>query len=92
MSEPYTQAMIARLRARLRGVDDSVATVSERVESEVGPKMDGRSLRRTGRTEQLAVRVTAETKRAYQTYADEHGILMAEVLERGLEALKARAS
>ena len=65
------------------------ATVSERIAGETAThlKVDRRTLRRTGRDQQLAVRVTEKTKADYVAYAERHEILLAEVLERGLAVL-----
>lgn len=46
--------------------------------------VDGRSLRRTGRTEQFATRIKAETKAQIQQIAREEGITMAEAIERAV--------
>lgn len=82
-------ASIEALRNKFRQAKGM--SLADRFEAEArgGGKIDGRSLRRTGRTEQLAVRVTAKTKEAYQAYAARHDILLAEVLERALAALEA---
>ena len=51
---------------------------------------DGRSLRATGRTHQLATRVRAEFYDELKIYAATHRIKLVEVLERAFEALKER--
>lgn len=61
-------------------------TVAERKRSE-GEKIDGRTLRATGRTELFSARVTEATKAALHDYAREHDILLGEVLERAVVAL-----
>lgn len=53
------------------------------------PPVDGRTLRATGRTEQFATRITAETKAQIQQIAREEGITMAEVIERAVADYKA---
>lgn len=53
------------------------------------PPVDGRSLRATGRTEQFATRITAETKAQIQQIAREESITMAEVIERAVADYKA---
>ena len=51
------------------------------------PKVDGRSLRKTGRTEQFNVRLRVETKQHIQDVAEANKWLIAEVIERALAAL-----
>lgn len=51
-------------------------------------KLDRRSLRRTGRTEQLNVRVKAETKQTIHAIAEQNGLKIAQVIERAIEALE----
>lgn len=46
-----------------------------------------RPRRKTGRTEQFATRLKAETLNAIYTYADRHEITLAETVERAMEAL-----
>ena len=62
------------------------ATVAERKLAE-GGKVDGRTLRKTGRTELFSARVSKQTKDAFQAYASEHDLLLGEVLEFALDAL-----
>ncbi|NTA51281.1 MULTISPECIES: stability/partitioning determinant [Rhizobium/Agrobacterium group] len=47
-----------------------------------------RTRRKTGRTEQFATRLRAETIEAIYNYADHHEITLAETIERAIEALK----
>ncbi len=54
--------------------------------------MDGRSLRATGRTKQLATRVREDFYDELKVYAATHRMKMVEVLERSFEALKDRES
>lgn len=49
-----------------------------------------RTRRKTGRTEQFATRLRAETIEAIYNYADQHEITLAETIERAVEALKER--
>lgn len=49
---------------------------------------DGRRSRRTGRTVQFATRVTPEWNNRFRKIADEEDVLLAELLERMLEAYK----
>ena len=58
---------------------------------ELFPSLPGRPARRTrrktGRTEQFATRLRAETLEAIYTYADRHEITLAETIERAMSAL-----
>ena len=47
---------------------------------------DGRSRRRTGRIEQINVKVSAQFNSDLRGLADRHGLLIVEVLERALDA------
>ena len=49
-------------------------------------RIDGRTLRRSGRTEQFATRVTTEFKDRIHEIAEEDGVLLVEVLEEALKA------
>ena len=53
-------------------------------------RIDRRSLRRSGRTVQLATRVTPEFHERVRHIARWNGLLLVEVLERALDALEAR--
>ncbi len=46
-----------------------------------------RTRRKTGRTEQFATRLRADTIEAIYSYADRHEITLAETIERAMEAL-----
>lgn len=46
-----------------------------------------RTRRKTGRTEQFATRLRAETLEAIYAYADKHEITLAETIERAMAAL-----
>jgi hypothetical protein len=50
------------------------------------PRIDGRSLRKTGRTLQLATRVSWEFDEKLRSIAQRDGLKLVEVLERALEA------
>jgi hypothetical protein len=50
---------------------------------------DGRSMRATGRTKQIATRVREEFHDELRMYAAKHRLKLVEVLEPGHEALKA---
>lgn len=49
-----------------------------------------RARRKTGRTEQFATRLKAETLEAIYAYADQHEITLAETIERAIAALGAK--
>ena len=59
------------------------------------PTLPGRPARRTrrktGRTEQFATRLRADTIEAIYAYADHHEITLAETIERAIAALKGNA-
>ena len=55
---------------------------------ELGPRMDGRSARRTNRTLQFATRVRPEWDAELRALAQRDGLLLVEVLERALELYK----
>jgi hypothetical protein len=52
-------------------------------------RIDGRSLRRSGRTIQLATRVSPEFDARLRHIAQRDGLLLVEVLERALDAYEA---
>ncbi|MHB0679196.1 hypothetical protein ACX4MV_11465 [Roseomonas mucosa] len=56
------------------------------------PRLDGRSLRATGRTTQLNLKVAAETKARLMALAEARGQMMAEVFEDAIAALEREAS
>lgn len=49
-----------------------------------------RARRKTGRTEQFATRLRADTLEAIYAYADQHEITLAETIERAMLALQQR--
>lgn len=53
----------------------------------VPPSKTRRARRKTGRTEQFATRLRADTMEAIYAYADSHEITLAETIERAIEAL-----
>jgi len=58
----------------------------------IGPdKVDGRSARATGRTQQFATRVTPEWHETVTRIAEEQGLKLVEVLERALNAYEREA-
>lgn len=52
-------------------------------------RIDGRTLRRSGRTVQFATRVSPEFDERLRQIAQRDGVLLVEVLERALEAYEA---
>jgi hypothetical protein len=50
-------------------------------------RVDGRTLRKTGRTIPFSTRLNADTDRLIRRIAGKHGILIAEVVERGAHLL-----
>ena len=51
----------------------------------IGEKVDKRTLRKTGRTEQFATRVSKEWLEKVKAIAEKEGLKLVEVLERALE-------
>jgi hypothetical protein len=51
-------------------------------------RVDGRTLRKTGRTIPFSTRLNADTDRLIRRIAGKHGILIAEVVERGARLLQ----
>lgn len=84
----------ARLVAETRGTPTRALTADDYVAGgkRSQTKVDGRSLRKTGRTEQFNVRLKADTKRAIQQLADENDWLIGEVIEHAVAALTAKLS
>jgi hypothetical protein len=56
-------------------------------ETAPAPSMDGRSMRATGRTKQLATRVREEFYDDLKIYAAKHRLKIVEVLELGFKSL-----
>jgi len=61
----------------------------ERAKNHGRPRLDGRSLRKSGRTLQLATRVSWEFDDKLREIAQRDGLKLVEVLERGLAAYEA---
>lgn len=57
-------------------------------ESAPSTRTQRRTRRKTGRTEQFATRLRAETIEAIYSYADQHEITLAETVERAIAALQ----
>jgi hypothetical protein len=53
-------------------------------------RIDGRSLRRTGRNEQLNAKVTEQVRNGFLRLQQERGVTLGELLEEGLELLQAK--
>ncbi len=68
----------------------TAAEAPENLKAPEAAPMDGRSARATGRTKQLATRVTQEFHDDLRVYAAKHRLKLVEVLELGHEALKSR--
>lgn len=56
------------------------------------PRIDGRTLRRSGRTIQFATRVSPEFDARIRAVAQRDGLLLVEVLERALDSYEKSAS
>jgi hypothetical protein len=71
------------------GLPSRTRTVGEfiREEKRSRPKVDGRTLKTTGRREQLNVRLRAATKKEIQQLAEAHQWLIGEVIEQAIAAL-----
>jgi len=72
------------------GADKTEPRKTPKEVAKAANKVDGRTLRKTGRTEQLATRVTPEFRRRIHNIAQNEGILIVEVLERALKAYDSR--
>ena len=88
MSENFDGAMLAMLGSKLRKTKGASVADRLQLERQELAKLDGRSLRATGRTEQLNLRLTAETKDKIQAIATEKSMKLAEVIERAIAALE----
>lgn len=58
------------------------------LEDEARARVDGRTLRRKGRTEQLLLRITPERRQQVERLAQEMGLTFTEVSERGWDLLE----
>lgn len=76
-----------KLRRNLPPPPREAETRANLAEPETAPT-DGRSLKATGRTHQLATRVRAEFYDEIRQYAAEHRLKLVEVLEQSFAALK----
>ena len=85
----------SKLKRRTRlGIPPSVEEASHNLhEPEIArnliERIDGRTLRRSGRTIQFATRVSPEFDARLRQIAQRDGLLLVEVLERALEAYEA---
>jgi hypothetical protein len=66
----------------------TVAQPEPEPEAEDYERVDGRTLRKTGRTIPFSTRLNADTDKLIRRIAGKHGILIAEVVERGALLLK----
>lgn len=74
------------------GIESTVATRQLRhaaASAAQAGRMDGRTMRRSGRTVQFATRVSPEFDERIRQIAMREGMLLVEVLERALEAYEA---
>ena len=76
-----------RLRATPKLAGNGAAARGRAERTRIGAE-DGRSARKTGRTEQFACRITAETKADIYVLAGRHGWTVGETVERMLVALE----
>lgn len=82
---PAVDPKAVKAATRAAGFRETPRAASEAAEtSAVKPR---RARRKTGRTEQFATRLKAETLEAIYAYADQHEITLAETIERGVAAL-----
>lgn len=67
-------------------------TIKERLATErrEEKKIDRRTLRKTGRTQQVNIRLRQATRDDIQRLSETHGWLIGEVIEHAIEALKAQ--
>ena len=87
MTERWDTAKLGEgLRVKFQKPAAEKSTLAERKLAE-GGKVDGRTLRKTGRTELFSARLRKETKDALHGYAREHDLLVAEVIEHAFAAL-----
>ena len=84
-----TVAAWARLVEQAKEPPARTMTVGEhlRDEQRQPKKVDRRSLRKTGRTEQFNVRLKSATKQEIQRLADDNGWLIGEAIEHAVAAL-----
>lgn len=87
--QPGTIAAWERLVERNKERPTRTMTVAEhlRDEKQQPKKVDGRKLRRTGRTEQFNVKLKDATKQEIQRLADANDWLIGEVIEHAVVAL-----
>lgn len=77
---------VSRVKSRLGSPPESGAVKGNLRQPEELPEItDGRSLRATGRTAQLATRIKPETLQVLRQLAARDRITMAEVIERALD-------
>ena len=79
-------------RAALPSTGSAAASLPPRRTEAAAPqasRMDGRTMRRSGRTVQFATRVSPEFDERIRQIAMREGLLLVEVLERALDAYEA---
>jgi hypothetical protein len=73
-----------KLKTRFGDPPAAAATDNLRQPEDTGPWVDGRSLRATGRTSQLATRISPDVHQRAKVMAAQDGITMAELIEIGI--------
>lgn len=82
LPEPPTEAEASD---NIQAPENAPAPVLSQPQPQPLPRLDGRSLRATGRVESFSTRVRLEFKNRLIAAAHRDGITMAEVLEKALE-------
>jgi hypothetical protein len=84
-----THAAWARLVTETTGAPPRTLSVADHLSNgkRGDKKVDGRSLRKTGRTQQFNVRLKSDTKQEIQRLADANNWLIGEVIEHAIAAL-----
>ncbi len=91
MAEAFEE-LKKKMRGRRYGQPPTEATENMEpdpaAEEPVPQRIDGRTLRRTGRTIGFSTRVSPEFEFRIKRYAAQHNMMIVEVLERALDALE----
>lgn len=82
---PHVNADAVRAATRAAGFRETPKAAASEGSTSVRPMR--RTRRKTGRTEQFATRLRADTIESIHGYADRHEITLAETIERALRAL-----
>lgn len=86
---PPVDTNAVKAATRAAGFRETPKPASPEVGAPIRPAR--RTRRKTGRTEQFATRLRAETIAAIYDYADHHEITLAETIERAIAALRYEA-